>query len=156
MYAHEWLRDLPPESWKARFTYSLWAFPETDFPRILGEYFIFCRTYYKQHRYRGNLVCGASRLHKDRSSLFSVSYAGGVLTLEPSSAGDKGWDDFLIDFNDFASVNGGTPTFNQTRALTPEHVARAFGERAKLFRALRKRTDPLNRLNNGYFSNLFG
>jgi hypothetical protein len=156
MYAHEWLRDLPPESWKARFTYSLWGFPQADYPQILAEYFTFCRSYYKQHRYRGNLVCGASRLHKDRSSLFSVSYAGGVVTLEPSSAGDKGWDDFLIDFNDFASVNGGTPTFNQTRALTPEHVARAFGERAKLFRALRTRTDSLNRLNNSYFTNLFG
>jgi hypothetical protein len=156
MFAHEWLRDLPPESWKARFTYSLWAFPQADYPRILAEYFTFCRRYYKQHRYRANLVSGASRLHKDRSSLFSVSYTGGMLTLEPSSAGDKGWDDFLIDFNDFASSHGGTPTFNQTRALTPEHVARAFGERAKLFRALRKRTDTLNRLGNSYFANLLG
>ena len=51
---------------------------------------------------------------------------------------------------------GGTPTFNQTRALQPEHVAKAFGERAKLFRALRQRTDPLNRLRNSYFAYLLG
>jgi hypothetical protein len=49
---------------------------------------------------------------------------------------------------------GGVPTFNQSRALQREHVSKAFGERAKLFSALRKRTDPLNRLCNSYFSHL--
>ena len=73
------------------------------------------------------------------------------MTLEPSSTGDRGWDEFLIDFNDFASAQGGVPTFNQSRALKPEHVNKAFGERVKLFRALRQRTDPLNRLCNSYF-----
>jgi FAD/FMN-containing dehydrogenase len=156
MYAHEWMRDMPKEAWKARHTYSLWAFPQADFARLLGEYFGFCKSYYKQHGYRVNAVNGASRLHQDRGSLFSVSYAGPMFTLEPSSSGEQGWDDFLIDFNDFASKHGGTPTFNQTRALQPEHVAKSFGERVKLFRALRQRTDPLNRLNNSYFSHLLG
>lgn len=156
LHAHEWIRDLPPEAWRSRYTYSLWAFPQADFPRVLGEYFAFCKAYYKEHRYRSNLVNGASRLHQDRGSLFSVSYTGPMFTLEPSSTGDKGWDDFLIDFNDFASAAGGIPTFNQTRALQPEHIAKAFGERAKLFRALRQRTDPLNRLRNSYFAYLLG
>jgi FAD/FMN-containing dehydrogenase len=156
MHAHEWMRDLPAEAWKSRYTYSLWAFPQDDFPKRLGEYFAFCKAYYKRHRYRCNVVNGASRLHQDRGSLFSVSYSGPMFTLEPSSTGDKGWDDFLIDFNDFASALGGVPTFNQTRALQPEHVTKAFGERAKLFRALRQRTDPLNRLRNSYFAYLLG
>jgi FAD/FMN-containing dehydrogenase len=156
MYAHEWMRDLPTEAWKARHTYSLWAFAQGDYPKVLAEYFSFCRSYYKEHRYRCNVVTGASRLHQDRGSLVSVSYSGPMFTLEPSSTGDSGWDDFLIDFNDFASSLNGTPTFNQTRALQPEHVAKAFGERVKLFRALRQRTDPLNRLRNSYFSYLLG
>jgi FAD/FMN-containing dehydrogenase len=156
MYAHEWMRDLPIEAWKARHTYSLWAFPEADFPVVLAAYYSFCKSYYKKNRYRCNVVCGASRLHQDKGSLFSVSYTGPMFTLEPSSTGDEGWDDFLIDFNDFASGLGGTPTFNQTRALQPEHVAKSFGERVKLFRALRQRTDPLNRLRNSYFAYLFG
>jgi len=156
MYAHEWLRDLPREAWKARHTYSLWAFPEADYPKLLGAYFAFCKSYYKEHRYRCNVVNGASRLHQDRGSLFSASYSGPMFTLEPSSTGDAGWDDFLIDFNEFAAAHGGTPTFNQTRALQPEHVAKSFGERAKLFRALRQRTDPLNRLHNSYFAHLLG
>jgi FAD binding domain len=156
MYAHEWMRDLPPEAWKSRYTYSLWAFAQADYPKLLAEYFEFCKSYYKQHRYRCNVVTGASRLHQDKGSLFSASYGGDMITLEPTSAGEKGWDDFLIDFNDFASACGGVPTFNQTRALQPEHIVRAFGERAKLFRALRKRTDPLNRLHNSYFAHMLG
>jgi FAD/FMN-containing dehydrogenase len=156
MHAHEWMRELPLEPWKARHTYSLWAFPQEKFPKVLSAYFAFCKTHYKDHRYRCNVVSGASRLHQDRGSLFSASYSGAMFTLEPSSTGDRGWDDFLIDFNDFASALGGTPTFNQTRALQPEHVAKAFGDRAKLFRALRQRTDPLNRLRNSYFAYLLG
>jgi hypothetical protein len=156
MYAHEWMRDMPNEAWKARHTYSLWAFPEANYPKVLAGYFSFCKSYYKEHRYRCNVVSSASRLHQDRGSLFSASYSGPMFTLEPSSSGEKGWDDFLIDFNDFASALGGTPTFNQSRALQPEHVAKAFGERVKLFRALRQRTDPLNRLRNSYFAYLLG
>jgi FAD/FMN-containing dehydrogenase len=156
LYSHEWMRDLPHEAWKARYTYSLWAFPQADYPKLLAEYFAFCKAYYKQNRYRSNVVSSASRLHQDKGSLFSASYSGPMFTLEPSSTGDKGWEDFLIDFNDFASQRNGTPTFNQTRALQPEHVAKSFGERVKLFRALRQRTDPLNRLRNSYFAYLLG
>jgi FAD/FMN-containing dehydrogenase len=155
-YAHEWMRDLPVEAWKARHTYSMWAFPEATYPKLLAEYFAFCKAYYKEHRYRSNVVSGASRLHQDRGSLFSASYTGPMITLEPSSTGDKGWEDFLIDFNDFASGLNGIPTFNQTRALQPEHVSKSFGERVKLFRALRQRADPLNRLRNSYFAHLLG
>jgi hypothetical protein len=154
MYSHEWMRDLPQEAWKSRYTYSLWGFPQADFPKLLGAYFAFCKSYFKENGFRCNVVSGASRLHQDRSSLFSVSFGGPMFTLEPSSTGDKGWNDFLIDFNDFASAAGGVPTFNQSRALKPEHVVKAFGERAKLFGALRQRTDPLNRLCNSYFAHL--
>jgi FAD/FMN-containing dehydrogenase len=156
VYAHEWMRELPREAYKARFTYSLWSFAQADFPKVLAQYVAFCQAYAKQHRYRCNLVHNSSRLHRDRSSLFSLSYDGPAFTLEPSSTGDKGWDDFLIDFNEFASKMGGTPTFNQTRALQPQHVSKAFGERLKLFRSLRKRADPINRLQHSYFANLLG
>ncbi|NNM60887.1 MAG: FAD-binding oxidoreductase [Steroidobacteraceae bacterium] len=154
MHAHEWMRDLPSEAWKARHTYSVWAFAQADFPSLLQSYSAFCRAYYKKYRYRCHLVTGASRLHRDRNSLFSPSHAGDMVTLEPSSTGEQGFEDFLIDFNEFASAAGGKPTFNQTRALTTEHVSKAFGERARLFGALRRRTDPLNRLRNSYFAQL--
>ena len=49
MYAHEWMRDMPKQAWRARHTYSLWAFPQADYPKLLGEYFAFSKAYYKQH-----------------------------------------------------------------------------------------------------------
>jgi len=156
MYAHEWTRDLPAEASKARHAYSLWAFPQAGFPELLEAYAAFCRAYQKRYRYRSNLVTVASRLHRDRNALFSPSHAGNMVTLEPSASGDRGFEDFLIDFNEFASTAGGTPTLNQTRALTVEQVAKAFGERARLFAALRRRTDPANRLRNSYFAQLLG
>lgn len=156
VYAHEWMRDLPAEPWKARYTKSLWAFAAAGYPRVLADYFAFCRGYFKEHRYRPNVVTAASRMHRDRSSLFSVSYNEPMLSLEPSSDGAQGWADFLIDFNDFAASLGGVPTFNQSRALKAEHIEKAFGERARLFKALRRRTDALNRLDNSYFANLLG
>ncbi len=39
MYSHEWMRDMPKEAWKARHTYSLWAFPQADYPKLLGAIF---------------------------------------------------------------------------------------------------------------------
>jgi hypothetical protein len=58
----EWMRNMPIEAWKARHTYSLWAFPQADYPKLLTEYFAFCKNYYKEHRYRANLVTGANRV----------------------------------------------------------------------------------------------
>ena len=156
MYAHEWMRELPADPAKARHAYSLWAFPQADFPKLLEDYAAFCNAHQKRYRYRCNLVTVASRLHRDRSALFSPSHAGDRITLEPSSPGDPGFEDFLIDFNEFASNAGGTPTLNQTRALTVEQLTRALGERARLFAALRRRTDPANRMRNSYFAQLLG
>jgi len=77
MHAHEWMRELPQEAVKARYTYSLWAFPQDKFPRVLAAYFAFCKTYYKDHRYRCNVVSAASRLHQDRSSAVQRQLLGG-------------------------------------------------------------------------------
>jgi hypothetical protein len=156
MYAHEWMRELPREAWKARYTYSMWGFPQLEFPRLIEQYFRFCQAYYKQHKYRCNVVHNSMRLHQDSGALFSPSYKGAAFTIEPASGGEEGWDDYLLDFNEFACAHGGTPTFNQTRALQPEHVAKAFGSRLKLFRSLRHRADPINRLRNSYFAYLLG
>jgi hypothetical protein len=79
-----------------------------------------------------------------------------VITLDPSSTGDDGWEDFVIEFNEFCSQRGGTPLLNQTRSLTQEQTAHAFGSRLKLFNALRKRLDPDDRMLNVYFAQLLG
>ncbi len=151
-----WMRELPQEAWRSRSTYTLWGFPQAEFPKVLGQYFSFCKAHYKQHRYRCNVVNGAARLHQDRGTLISVSYSGPMITLQPSSTGEKGWDEFLIDFNDFASPAGVAFPRSIRRVRCSRNITRAFADRAKLFRALRQRTDPLNRLRNSYFAYLLG
>src|SRR5260370_33030538 len=52
MHAHEWMRELPQEAWKARYTYSRCAFPPDKFPRVHAASFACCDEYDKHHRYR--------------------------------------------------------------------------------------------------------
>ncbi len=156
VYPIEWVRRLPKDAGRTRFTYSTWAFPQADYPELIAQYFGFCRDYYKRQRYRANLLHLGHRLHKDPSSVLSPSLTGPVVTLDPSSTGDEGWEDFVIEFNEFCSQRGGIPLLNQTRSLTQEQTALAFGARLKVFNALRKRLDPDDRMLNAYFAQLLG
>lgn len=144
----------PKKSGLRRVSYSTWAFPESDYPGILGDYIDFCAAYYRDNGYRCNLPTVGYRIGQDLNSVFSYSSESPVLTLEPMSTGDKGWEDFLIDFNDFCSSRGGTPLFNETRGITRAQARRAFGERLRSFNGLRERVDPDNRFLNAYFMQL--
>ena len=152
VFPTEWIQQLPQDSINIRQSYTTWAFPEAEYPQVLRDYFVFCREYYREHQYRANLMHVSHRLAQDRSSLLSPSYDGPMITLDPWSTRDLGWDDFLIEFNDFCSARSGTPLFNQTRKLTPDQVHRAFGERLNLFARLRRRQDPHDRMLNRYFA----
>jgi FAD/FMN-containing dehydrogenase len=156
VYPIEWVRKLPDDPGRSRFTYSTWAFPQEAYPEVLGEYFRFCRDYYKRMRYRANLLHIGHRLHKDQGSVFSPSFSGPVITVDPSSTGDEGWEDFVIDFNEFCGQRGGVPLLNQTRSLTVEQMNVAFGPRLKMFNGLRQKLDPDNRMLNAYFAQLLG
>ena len=134
-----------------KYTYSTWAFRFDQGGEILTEYFEFCRDYYRQYKYRCNLPSIAFRINRDSSALLSQSFDDTVLTLSPMSTITDGWEDFLVDFNEFCSRKGGVPVFNQTKGITPLQAERAFGDRLRSFSKLRKRIDPDDRLLNSYF-----
>lgn len=96
------------------------------------------------------------RIARDTTAPFSYSYAGNVMTIDPVSTGDPGWEEFLLAYNRFCSERDGVPLFNQTWGLTRAQVERAFGERLELVRSYRKRFDPTGRLLNRYFAELIG
>lgn len=156
VYPTEWVRKLPADPGRTRFTYSTWAFPQDTYPELVADYFVFCRDYYKRQRYRANLLHLGHRLHKDQGSLLSPSFNGAMISLDPSSTGDQGWEDFVIEFNEFCSQRRGTPLLNQTRSLTQEQTALAFGPRLKMFNTLRHKLDPDDRMLNVYFAQLLG
>jgi len=148
--------DFDREDARHRFTFSMWAFSEADFARILVEYFRFCKDH--QRTFRAGLPHVSYHIAKDTSSLLSYSYHGDVWTLDPicpeKDAKEGGWKDFLIDFNQFCSERDGAPLLNQSPYLERLHVTRAFKERLTAFEAARRRFDPDNRMLNAYFERL--
>lgn len=141
----------PHEPEMRKYTFSLWGFSESTYPRVLRKYFDFCKTYYHEYGYRCNMLNVGYRVFADDSSLFSYSYHENVITIDPVSTGDSGWKEFLVAYNIFCSNNGGIPLFNQTRFLTREQTVKAFSDRLDKFQVYRKLYDPEDRLLNSYF-----
>ena len=141
----------PPRAGFSAYTFSIWAFPEEEYPRIVREYFDLVKNHYRETGYRCNMLNVAYRINQDASSLFSYSSDGNVITLDPVSTGDPGWNRLLDRYNEFCSQNGGVPLFNQTWGIKPEQARRAFGEKLDRFEEFRTHYDPENRLLNDYF-----
>jgi FAD/FMN-containing dehydrogenase len=145
----------PDKSGGSRYTFSIWAFKEEQYAETLLEYFRFAKDYYRRTGFRPNMLHVGYRIEQDDSSLFSYTFDGRVLTIDPVSTGEPGWKDFLDAYNDFCSEHDGKPLFNQSWGLKPHHVRKAFGDRIEKFEEYRKRFDPNERLLNSYFRELF-
>ena len=87
--------DYPPVSDDSRYTFSLFAFPEDEFPAALTSFYKFCNDYYKEKGYRSNLLYVGYRIAQDQKALLSYSYDETVMTLDPVSTANPGWEDFL-------------------------------------------------------------
>jgi FAD/FMN-containing dehydrogenase len=92
----------------------------------------------------------------DKKALLSYSFDGPVITIDPVSTGEQGWDDFLRAYNQFCFEHEGIPLLNQTPGVTRPQVEKAFNNRLKKFAEQRKIYDPNNRLLNEYFKELLG
>lgn len=141
----------PPVSNDSRYTFSLFAFPEADFPVVAADFFQYCKDYYAQHSYRSNLLYVGYWISQDQNSLLSYSYDGPVMTIDPVSTGNTGWKDFLAAYNQFCIGRNGKPLLNQTFGVTPQIAQKAFGTRLSLLEQTRKIYDPESRLLNDYF-----
>jgi FAD/FMN-containing dehydrogenase len=144
----------PEQSTNSRYIFSIWAFPEPTYIASLRKYFEFSREYYQRTGYRVNLLSVGYRIKADQSSLFSYSYDGPVITFDPVSTGNPGWEEFIDAYNALCSGLGGVPLFNQSAQLTRPQVDQAFGDRIGRFGTYRKRFDPNDRLLNAYFREL--
>jgi len=145
----------PPVSDDSRYTFSLFAFPEEQYPQTLSEFFQFCKDYYKQKGYRSNLLYVGYRILKDQRAWLSYSWDGNVMTIDPVSTGNPGWKDFLTAYNQFCAERNGVPLLNQTFGVTAAIAQKAFGNRLNVLAEIRKSYDPGGRLLNDYFKQLF-
>jgi hypothetical protein len=136
---------------KGRFTYTTWAFPAAEFANTALAYKLFCKEYYARTNFRCDMPTVSFRLNRDRSALLSPSFDSSMFTLSPLSTQVDGWDDFVLDFADFAAKHHGVPFFNQTRNASPEVVNQRFGTRLAFFNKVRRELDPHDRLVNQFF-----
>jgi FAD/FMN-containing dehydrogenase len=146
--------DYPPVSNDSRYTFSLFAFPEDDYPAAITDFFKFCKDYYSQKGYRSNLLYVGYRIAQDQKALLSYSYDGTVMTIDPVSTANPGWFEFLDAYNQFCSDRNGKPLLNQTPGLTPAMVQKAYGDKLAILENTRSQYDPGNRLLNDYFRTL--
>jgi len=137
------------------YTFSIWAFPRDEYAQTIRAYFRFCRDYYAMTGFRCDLLNVGYHIVEDRQSLFSYTRQAPALTLDPVSTGGPGWPEFLVAYNDFCSRHNGTPLFNQTPAVTPAQVQKAFGAEIDTFLALRRERDPAGRFYTPFFKSLF-
>ncbi len=136
---------------KSRFTYTTWAFPAAQFSSTVLAYKLFCKEHYARTNFRCDMPTVGFRLNQDRSALLSPSFDSPMFTISPLSTQDEGWEDFVLDFAEFAGKHHGTPFFNQTRNAPPELVTQRFGSRLVFFNKVRRELDPHDRLVNQFF-----
>ena len=79
-----------------------------------------------------------------------------MITIDPVSTANPGWQQFLPVYNQFCSDHGGVPLLNQTPFLSRAQVEKALGDRWRDFGETRRKYDPGNRLLNQYFGDLLG
>ena len=146
----------PDVSSDSRYTFSLWAFPEDRFAKILPAYTKWVKNYYKTKGYRTNMLHVGYRIAKDQQSTLSYSFDGNVMTIDPVSTANPGWREFLAEFNVWCSDQGGAPLPNQTWGFTRAQAVKALGARLEAMAAKRREFDPGNRLLNPFFRGFFG
>lgn len=145
----------PPVSDDSRYTFSLFAFPEEQYPDTLTAYVEWVNDYHRRQNYRTNLLHVGYRIAQDQQALLSYSYNGTVMTIDPVSTGNPGWKPFLTEYNEFCSNRQGVPLLNQTFGVTNAIARKAYGNRLDVIAATRRKFDPSNRLLNDYFKGIF-
>lgn len=139
----------------ASLQYSTWFFPAADFSLVIQAYKEFCVRVRRESGFRCDLPTVGYRLSRDRSAVLSPSFDEPMIALRAMSTQKKGWDDFAIDFGDFAKHWGALPVFNQTREVDLAYTKSVFGTRLEYFRKVRRQIDPDQRMMNPFLSQYF-
>ena len=140
----------------ARYAFTFWAFPRSQWLTTWREYLAFAEEYFRKTGFRCNLPLGAYHIRQDRSSLLSYTHDGEVFSIDPihASTDDEAWHEFLRHFNDFAYQRNGIPLLNQSPFVERKHVEAAYGQRWLEFSAAVRKADPEGRMLNPFFAEL--
>jgi FAD binding domain/D-arabinono-1,4-lactone oxidase len=145
--------DTPPS---ARYAFTFWAFPRSEWLANLRAYVDFADAYFKKTGFRCNMPLGSYFIRADTNSLLSSSYNGDVFSIDPIHAVTDvtAWHTFLAAFNDFASQRNGIPLLNQSPLVERKHVEAAYGARWTQLSTWTRTMDPKGRMLNPFFADL--
>ncbi|MCK1518447.1 FAD-binding protein [Bradyrhizobium sp. 190] len=140
----------------AKYAFTFWAFPRSQWLDALREYLEFSEKHFKKYDFRCNMPLGSYFIRKDTQSILSYTHDGDVFSIDPIHAyTDKpAWDRFLKEFNEFAYKKNGIPLLNQSPFVERRHVEAAYGARWKQFSVQVKAADPQQRMLNPFFADL--
>jgi FAD binding domain/D-arabinono-1,4-lactone oxidase len=145
--------DTPPD---ARYAFTFWAFPRSQWLATYRAYLDFADQYFKTTGFRCNLPLGAYHIRKDSNSLLSYTQDEEIFSIDPIHAvtDQAAWQAFLKAFNDFSFQRGGKPLLNQSPFVERKHVEAAYGQNWQQFSAAVRSMDPGGRLLNPFFASL--
>ena len=140
----------------ARYAFTFWAFPRSQWLTTLRAYLDFADQYFKDTGFRCNMPLGAYHIRRDSSSLLSYTQDDEIFSIDPihASTDDTAWHAFLRAFNDFAFQRNGIPLLNQSPFVTQQQVQAAYGDRWTQFSAAVRAADPTGRMLNPFFASL--
>jgi FAD/FMN-containing dehydrogenase len=140
----------------AKYAFTFWAFPRSQWLGALREYLEFSEKHFQKYDFRCNMALGSYFIRKDDHAILSYSHDGDVFSIDPIHAYTDGpaWDRFLKEFNEFAYKRHGIPLLNQSPFVERRHVEAAYGARWQEFSARVKHADPQRRMLNPFFADL--
>lgn len=142
---------------EARYAFTFWAFPRSQWLTTYRAYLDFADQYFKDTGFRCNMPLGSYHIRRDTSSLLSYTHDQEVFSIDPihASTDNTAWHNFLRAFNDFAFKRNGIPLLNQSPFVEAKHVQAAFGQRWQQFATAVQSMDPSHRMLNPFFAELF-
>jgi hypothetical protein len=140
----------------AKYAFTFWAFPRSQWLKTLREYLDFADQHFRSTGFRCNMPLGAYFIRKDTHSILSYTHDEDVFSIDPihASTDDAAWHGFLRKFNDFAYQRQGIPLLNQSPFVERKHVEAAYGQRWLDFSDWVRRMDPRGRMLNPFFAEL--
>ncbi|MEM7611336.1 MAG: FAD-binding oxidoreductase [Pseudomonadota bacterium] len=132
--------------------YTSWCFPINEIGMLLTAYQTFARDYYRDNKFRCDMPVVGFRLPMDRSALLSPSFDQPMIALRVVSNPHPLWEDFVMDFAEFAQRWGGVPLLNQSRCAEQAYTSGVFGTRLDFFKKMRRQMDPDGRMLNPFLA----
>ena len=142
------------------FDFTFWAFPASEWGKIVPEFLEFCQRWQRRTGFRTALPTEVYFIRKDdphNDALLSFCRDEDIFTLDLVNWTDEdpaGWREMNEEFNEFAAGHGGRPLLNQTKELSSTVAQLVWKKGWHELAAARRMYDPGKRFFTPFFEKL--